>query len=75
MYYSYVTKAGRSRTGSDFAGFIVHIVEGKEQNGFWGTPALCGATPGRKGFGWLGLSVDNLVNVCSKCSKRSASKE
>jgi hypothetical protein len=36
MEHSYVSKAGRARTGSDFKGSIVHIVEGKEQNGFSG---------------------------------------
>ena len=54
--YSLATKGGRSRTGTDGKGSIVHAIPGLITNGFWCTPAICGAKPTKKGFGWLQLT-------------------
>lgn len=55
MVYSLAYKGGRSRAGSDSKGTVIHAVPGNVQNGFWGTPAMCGAKPGQKGYGWSEL--------------------
>ncbi len=58
-------KGGRCWNGSHRdAGRIVHIIEGEEINGYWGSKALCGAKPGLKGYGW---AKTNSPANCSKC--------
>lgn len=71
--YSRATKGGKVRNGAQRdQGSIVHAVPGNPQNGFWGTPALCGAVPGKKGYGWAnGFDPDVEVQVtCPKCLKK-----
>ena len=57
--YTLATKGGKVRNGSQRdQGVIIHAVPGLPQNGYWGTPALCGAVPGKKGYGWAELNSD-----------------
>ena len=66
-----VSKGGKLASTSargHLSGKIVHAVLGGEVNGFWGTPALCGATPGKRGYGWTSESQEKIT--CEKCLKR-----
>lgn len=61
-------KSGRAFNGAHRdAGKIVHIVEGPEWNGFWGTKALCGTQPGYRGNGW---ATTLQFPTCEKCIKK-----
>ena len=63
-----VRKAGRCWNGAHRdSGTVVHIVPEKEPTYPWFTKALCGAQPGRSGYGWTGTKQD--VN-CPKCLKK-----
>ena len=73
MEYSNVRKGGRCFNGAHRdSGAIIHIVEGDEVNGFWGTKALCGTEPGRRGYGW---TLANKDATCEKCIKNLTNKE
>lgn len=63
-------KGGRCWNGAHRdAGAIVHAVESQPPTtgGYWGNKALCGAEPGRRGYGWT--TTNNKIN-CEKCLKR-----
>lgn len=63
-------KGGRSWNGSHKdRGQIVHSVPSQPEgtSGYWGDKALCGAEPGRRGYGWS--ETDKEVN-CEKCLTR-----
>jgi len=65
-----VYKGGKCWNGAHRdAGTVIHIVEGKEQNGFWGRKAFCGAKPGSRGNGWVQTFQEP---TCAKCIKLSA---
>lgn len=66
-------KAGRCFNGAHRdAGTIIHLVPPMPSNssGFWGTKALCGVEPGRRGYGWD--STDRQA-TCPKCIIKSKS--
>ena len=51
-------------------GTVVHAVLGKDKNGEWRTPALCGATPPKRDrMGWEFPIHDDGV-TCPKCYRR-----
>jgi hypothetical protein len=63
-------KGGTARTGQNRdKGIIVHIIPGEPNYGFWGTKAMCGATPGKRGYGWTDTSRPV---TCPKCIKKAA---
>ena len=65
---SNVYKGGRCWNGAHRdAGTVVHIVRGKESNGFWGAKAFCGARPGNRGNGWAQTSQ---APNCPNCLKK-----
>lgn len=66
-----VTKGGRCFNGAHRdAGQIVHAIPvDTEPSGFWGAPALCGAEPGRRGYGW---AISTKTVTCPKCIKKGA---
>lgn len=72
--YTLVSKGGRSRTGSDKKGSLIHVVNEPEQNGFWSTPALCGAKLTGKGYGWLRINPEYSGITCPKCQKLFSGK-
>lgn len=73
MEYSNVRKGGKCWNGAHRdSGVIIHIVEGKEVNGFWGTKSLCGTEPKRRGYGW---TLANKDANCEKCIKKFTNKE
>lgn len=51
-------------------GKVIHAIPDVPANGYWGTKALCGTTPGRRGYGWL---EDVIAKpTCQKCLKKLA---
>lgn len=61
------TKGGKcasTMARGHLVGSVVHAVVGPVANGFWGTPALCKASPSDLGFGWLTTSQEV---SCPKC--------
>jgi hypothetical protein len=70
---STVYKGGRCWNGVHRdAGRIVHLIEGKEPNGFWGGKALCGVEPGRGAYGWV---MTSRKANCHKCIKKAKQQE
>lgn len=66
------TKGGTSRTGHNGdRGQIVHIIPGAPLYGYWGTPALCGAIPGRKSYGWVDTGNQATCPKCEKIFKKN----
>lgn len=60
-------KGGRCFNGAHRdAGKIIHIIPGKPANGFWSTKSLCGAEPGRRGFGWADTKKEATCKACKK---------
>ncbi len=71
MVISNVYKGGRCwNANHKDAGIIVHIIESDEPNGFWGGKSLCGAEPGRGGYGWAKTEKNP---TCAKCIKKTLS--
>lgn len=69
----YVTarKGGRCFNGAHRdGGAIIHLVPATDAGGYWGDKALCGTSPGLRGYGW---SESDLPVSCEKCIKKQTS--
>ena len=65
-----VSKGGRTRTGNDKKGSSIHAIAELPKNVFWSTPAMCGAKPNKKSYGWLEINQDDCKEPnCIKCKK------
>lgn len=73
MYIVTAVKGGRCWNGAHRdAGHVHHAVfctdPTGDVNGFWGNPALCGVTPGIRGYGWVPKAGEQVT--CLKCLKK-----
>lgn len=67
---SKVIKSGtaRSKYGAEKdRGVVVHLIDSKEPNGYWGGKTICGAEPGKRSNGWFEASRPV---SCDKCLKK-----